>query len=48
MSVARAGCRATGMVMVEAAAKTNSVTVSTGIRLHAFFSSSFRSAPSSD
>lgn len=34
--------------MVEAAAKTNSVTISTGIRLAAFFSSSFPSAPFSD
>jgi len=34
--------------MVEAAAKTNSVTISEGMRPAAFLSSSFRSAPSRD
>jgi hypothetical protein len=34
--------------MVEATAKTNSVTIHEGIKLAAFLSSSFRSAPSSD
>lgn len=34
--------------MVDAAAKTNSVTISEGIKLDAFLSNSFRSAPSRD
>lgn len=36
------------MVMVEVTAKTNSVTISEGIRLEVLLSSSFRSAPSRD
>lgn len=36
------------MVTVEAAVKTNSVTISEGIKLDAFLSNSFRSAPSKD
>ena len=36
------------MVTVEAAAKTNSVTISEGMRLDAFLSNSLRSAPSRD
>jgi hypothetical protein len=34
--------------MVDATAKTNSVTMSTGIKLAVFLSNSFRNAPSSD
>jgi hypothetical protein len=34
--------------MVEAVAKTNSVTISVGMKLDAFLSSSLRRAPSSD
>jgi hypothetical protein len=48
ISASNADCWATGMVMVDATANTNSVTISTGIRLAAFLSSSFRNAPSSD
>lgn len=36
------------MVMVEAVAKMNSVTMSVGIKLEAFFSNSLHKAPSSD
>lgn len=36
------------MVMVDAAAKMNSVTISVGMKLDALFSTSFRSAPSND
>jgi hypothetical protein len=46
--VSKYACWVTGMVMVDAAAKTNSVTISDGIKLDAFLSSSFRSAPSRD
>lgn len=48
MSASKLGCWVTGMVIVEATAKTNSVTISEGIRLDVFLSSSFRSAPSRD
>jgi hypothetical protein len=41
-------CCVTEMVTVEAAAKTNSVTIFEGIKLDAFLSNSFRSAPSRD
>lgn len=48
MSASRLGCCVTGMVMVEAVAKMNSVTTSVGMKLAAFLSSSLRRAPSSD
>ena len=38
----------TGIVIVEAAAKTNSVTTCVGIKLAAFLSTSLRRAPSRD
>lgn len=48
MSASRSACRVTGMVIVEATANTNSVTISEGIKLDAFLSNSFRIAPSRD
>ena len=48
MRASRLGCWVTGIVTVEAPAKTNSVTMSEGMRLDAFLSTSFRSAPSRD
>lgn len=48
MRASRLACWGTGMVTVEAAAKTNSVTTSEGIKLDAFLFSSFLSAPSKD
>lgn len=42
MSESRAGCKATGIVIADAAAKMNSVTISTGIRLHIVQSPCFR------
>lgn len=48
MSASKFGCWAVGIVMVEAVAKMNSVTISVGIKLDALFSNSFRSAPSKD
>lgn len=48
MRASKLACWVTGTVTVEAAAKTNSVTISEGIKLDAVLSNSFRSAPSSD